>query len=165
MRMQYWDYGNMDMLIKLYDLPSQEAFVEQVTRQHIVIRRAMAYERSTVCDWVRRHFNPLWAEECAVAFGHQPIGCYIAVKDDALCGFCCLNATYRNFIGPIGIASSFQSKGVGRSLLLTAAEEMHRAGFAYAVIGDAGEPGFFKRAARAVEIPDSTPGSYPPKLT
>ena len=155
----------MDMLVKLYDLPDREAFVQQVRRQQIVIRRPMAYERRTVCDWVRLHYNPLWAEECAVAFGHQPIGCYIAVKEDILCGFCCLNVTYRNFIGPIGVMPRFQLKGVGRSLLLTAAGEMHRAGFAYAVIGDAGEPDFFKRAAKAVEIPDPNPGSYPPKLS
>ena len=155
----------MDMLIKLYDLPDCEALSGSIGRQHIQIRRAMAYERRKVRDWVRRNFNSFWAEECTVAFGRQPIGCYIAVRDVTLCGFCCLDVTYQNFIGPIGITPQFRSKGVGRALLLAAADELQRAGFAYAVIGDAGEPEFFKRAAKALEIQDSTPGPYPPKIT
>jgi len=154
----------MDMLIKLYELPHCEAHSEPIRRQRIHIRRAMAYERRKVRDWVHKTFNPLWAEECTVAFGRQPIGCYIAVKEDAICGFCCLDVTYRNFIGPIGIAPSYRSKGVGGSLLLTAAEEIHKAGFAYAIIGDVGEPDFFRRVANAMDIPDTTPGPYPPKL-
>ena len=155
----------MDMLIKLYALPSRGVFTGTLQRQNIIIRRAMAYERRIVSEWVRQNFNTLWAEECAVAFGHRPIGCHIAVKDDILCGFCCQNVTYRNFIGPIGVAPRFQSKGIGRSLLLTSAEDMHHNGFAYAVIGDAGEPAFFKRVAKAMEIAGSTPGPYPPRLS
>lgn len=154
----------MDMLIKLYDLPDSEAIVEALELERICIRRAMAYERRTVGDWVLKNFNALWAEECATAFGRQPVGCYIAVKGDTLCGFCCLGVTFRNFIGPIGIGEDMRSKGVGRSLLLMAADEMHKSGYAYAVIGDVGEPGFFKRAANAVEIPESSPGPYPSRI-
>lgn len=154
----------MDMLIKLYNLPDRHALVGSIHRQNIQIRRAMPYERTNVCDWVKETFNPLWAEECHVAFGRQPIGCYLAVQTDAICGFCCLDVTYRNFIGPIGISPRYRSSGVGRYLLLTVAEEIHRAGFAYAVIGDAGEPDFFRKAVNAMDIPDSSPGPYPPKL-
>jgi predicted N-acetyltransferase YhbS len=57
-----------------------------------------------------------------------------------------------------------RSRGVGRALLLSAAAELHLNGFAYAVVGDVGEPDFFKRSAGALEIPDSTPGGYPPKI-
>ncbi len=123
----------------------------------------MAYERRKVVDWVRRQFNALWAEECAVAFGRQPVGCYVAVKDDAIFGFCCLDVTWRNFIGPIGIDGGHRSKGIGRALLLAAAQEMRASGYAYAVVGDVGEPGFFRRAANALDIPNSTPGPYPPR--
>jgi len=154
----------MDMLIKLCALPDTDTLSESIRRQNIRIRRAMAYERRKLIDWVHENFNPLWADECAVAFGRQPIGCYLAVKGDAICGFCCLDVTYRNFIGPIGIASKCRSKGVGRYLVLTAAEELHKAGFAYAIVGDAGEPEFFRKAANAIGIPDSAPGPYPPKL-
>lgn len=154
----------MDMLIKLYDPPNSNAIINSLEQQQILIRRAMAYERATVCDWVREKFNPLWGEECAAAFGRQPIGCYIAVKNDAICGFCCLDVTFLNFIGPIGIEPAIRRKGVGRWLLLTAADEMRKAGYAYAVIGDVGEPGFFRKAANAFEIPDSSPGPYPPRI-
>lgn len=154
----------MDMLIKLYDLPDREAYAKSLRRQHIRIRRAMPYERRRVVDWVHENFNPMWADECTVAFGRQPIGCYIAVEGDAICGFCCVDVTYRNFVGPIGIAPHVRSKGIGGYLLLTAAEEIYKAGYAYAIVGDAGSPGFFKKVANAMEIPDSTPGPYPPKL-
>ncbi len=154
----------MDMLIKLYDLPNRHALEGPIQRRNIHIRRAMPYERRNVCDWVDENFNPLWAEECKVAFGRQPIGCYLAVKKDTICGFCCLDVTYRNFIGPIGVSQRYRSSGVGRYLLLTVAEEISKAGFAYAVIGDAGEPEFFRNAVNAMDIPDSTPGPYPPKL-
>lgn len=40
---------------------------------------------------------------------------------------------------------------------------MRRAGYTCAVIGNAGEPGFFKLAAEAVEILDANPGSRPPE--
>ena len=154
----------MDMLIKLYELPNRNALAGPIRRQNIHIRRAMPYERRNVCDWVDENFSPLWAEECKVAFGRQPIGCYIAVQKGSICGFCCLDVTFRNFIGPIGIAPGCRSGGIGRYLLLTVAKEIQKAGFAYAVIGDAGEPGFFRKAVNAMDIPDSTPGPYPHKL-
>ncbi len=154
----------MDMLIKLYELSDRVDLCASIHGQQIQIRRAMAYERRRVIDWVLENFNPTWAQECEVAFGRQPIGCYIAVKANAICGFCCLDVTYRNFIGPIGIAPHCRSKGIGGLLLLTIAKEIRSAGFAYAIIGDVGEPEFFRRVVNAMDIPDSTPGPYPSKL-
>lgn len=156
----------MDMLIKLYALPACQTAVETLGSQGIRIRRAMAYERAKVTEWVEQTFNPLWADECVVAFGRRPVGCYIAVQNNAVCGFCCLDTTFQNFIGPIGVHRDCRSRGVGRGLLLlSAASELHLNGYAYAVVGDAGEPEFFKRSAGALEIPDSTPGAYPPKIS
>lgn len=156
----------MDMLIRLYDLPHREASISRLNDQAIQVRRAMPYERSCILEWVRDAFNQPWADECAVAFGRQPVGCYIAVSDasTAICGFCCLDATFKNFVGPIGVKKTCRTRGIGRGLLLAAAHELYLAGYAYAIVGDAGEPGFFKRAVNAVEIPGSTPGAYPPKI-
>ena len=154
----------MDMLIKLYELPPLQPAVEPLSNRAITVRRAMAYERSRIMAWTADHFNPLWADECAVAFGRQPIGCFIAAGDDGLIGFCCMESTYRNFIGPVGISDGFRGLGVGRALVLTTLWQMRHQGYAYAVVGDVGQPGFFEKTARAVEIEDSTPGSYPPRM-
>jgi hypothetical protein len=155
----------MDMLCALRDLPPLEPALEQLKSAAVAVRRAMAYERRKVLVWVERTFGAGWADECAVAFGRQPIGCYIALKTGRLCGFCCMESTFRNFLGPVGVADGCSGSGIGRALVLSVLHDMRTCGYAYAVVGDAGEPGFFGRVAGAVEIPGSTPGSYPAKLT
>ncbi len=153
-----------DMLIKLYSLPTPDQMTTSLSQQGIVIRRAMSYERRKVMEWVETTFNKGWSDECRVAFGRQPINCFIAIKDQLVCGFCCLDATYRNFVGPIGVSRELRGKGVGHALLLSCLNHMRVVGYAYAVVGDVGEPAFFQRAAGAREISDSTPGPYPQKL-
>ena len=155
----------MDMLFQLNRLPSLEDCLERAAASKISIRRAMAYEHHTVIAWVEQAFGPLWSSECAVAFGRQPIGCHIAIQSQVLCGFCCVESTYRNFLGPIGVISQMRNRGIGRTLVVTVLHEMRHRGYAYAIVGDVGEPGFFKRVAGAVEIPDSSPGAYPEKLS
>lgn len=154
----------MDMLIKLYNLAPSTQLLERLASQGIVVRRAMSYECSKIVGWVQSSFIPGWADEVRVAFGHCPVGCYIAVDHGSVCGFCCLNTTYQNFIGPIGVDQKARRRGVGRGLLLSALGELTSSGYAYAIVGDAGQPDFFKAAAGAVEISDSSPGPYPAKL-
>jgi hypothetical protein len=96
----------MDMLIDLSCLPAIETLQDLVIPNGVQIRRAMAYERRKVCRWVESTFSPGWADECTVAFGRQPIGCYIAIDSNRLCGFCCLETTHLNFVGPIGVSES-----------------------------------------------------------
>ncbi len=151
----------MDMLIKLYRLPSPES---GLAGQGVVVRRAMAYERSRVVQWVREKFNTGWADECSTAFGHTPVGCYIAIDAQSICGFCCLNTTFQNYIGPVGVSEKFRRKGIGRGLVLAALDELRHCGYAYAVAGDVGQPDFFKVSAGAFEIPGSTPGPYPARV-
>jgi GNAT superfamily N-acetyltransferase len=153
-----------DMLVKLYDLPPVAPDLERQSRQGIAIRRAMVYERGMIIQWAERQFGPRWADECQTAFGRHPVGCHIAVADLQICGFCCTDCTFRGFLGPIGIHSDFRGKGVGRLLLLTALEGMRGQGYAYAVVGNVGNPAFFERSAGAVVIEGSTPGPYPESL-
>jgi GNAT superfamily N-acetyltransferase len=155
----------MDMLVKLYGLSTGvDAEERNLRREGIEIRRAMVYERSQVGAWVAKVFNTGWADECQTGFNRHPVGCYIAVASAVLCGFCCIDCTYRGFLGPIGVHPDFCGRGVGRSLLLTGLEGLRNLGYAYAVIGDVGEPEFFKKSAGAVSIPHSTPGPYPGRL-
>ncbi len=154
----------MDMLIKLYRLPSPAHFLSELAKDGIVVRRAMSYERRKIVQWVENTFNTGWADEVEASFGHPAIGCFIAVHERLICGFCCLNTTFRNFVGPIGVAEKVRRKGVGRGLVLSALNELLSTGYAYAIVGDVGHPIFFKAAAGAIEIPDSSPGPYPDRI-
>jgi len=153
-----------DMLVKLYALPLMDQGLSGLGARGVRIRRSMVYESPEVVRWVSQTFNDLWAAECDAAFGRHPVGCHIAVKDRAVVGFCCVDCTFRNFVGPIGVSRDLQGLGVGCSLLLAALSDLKHAGYAYAVIGDVGEPAFFEKAIGAVQIADSTPGPYPPRL-
>ena len=154
----------VDMLFQLNRLPSLETALKRLAGKGITIRRAMAYERSRIIRWVRGEFSELWADECAVAFGRQPIGCHIAVQSREISGFCCLESTFRNFIGPIGVARELHNNGIGRALVLSVLHEMRQCGYAYAIVGDVGEPDFFVQVAGAVEIPAQGGTAYPQKL-
>jgi GNAT superfamily N-acetyltransferase len=154
----------MDMLIKLYDLAPLESSLHRLADERIDIRRAMSYERTQVVRWVHNVFGQGWSDECAIAFGKYPADCFIAVNEREVCGFCCLNTTFLNFIGPIGVANAFRHRGVGRGLILAALHALRTQGYAYAVVGDVGAPEFFKSSAGAVEIKDSTPGAYPVRI-
>ena len=128
-------------------------------------RRAMAYEKYHVVNWVREHFGTGWASECDVAFGNRPISCHIATKSGAILGFACYDSTSRGMFGPIGVVESARGQGIGRNLLLSGLYSMTAAGYAYAVIGGAGSVEFYQRIVNAIEIPDSSPGIYIDRLT
>lgn len=154
----------MDMLIKLYHLASPASGLTLLASQGVVVRRALSYERSKIVRWVLSSFNEGWADEVRTAFGHCPVSCYVALDQETVCGFCCVNTTFRNFIGPIGVDPMVRRKGIGRGLLLSALHELASIGYAYAIVGDVGQPAFFTAAAGAVEISDSSPGPYPARI-
>ena len=94
----------MDMLVRLYDLPDIEEDLRKLEREGFLIRRPGAYERHLVADWVGRNFSPKWVSEAKVAFGRQPISCYIATREKKILGFACYDVTARGFLGPMGVA-------------------------------------------------------------
>ena len=145
----------MDMLIRLYDLPAAQAVPD------IVVRRAMAFEASQICDWVSRTFRSQgWVDETRTALAHTPANCFVAMSDGALCGFCCYDTTCLGFVGPVGIAADRRGQGIGQAVLLTALNAMRSAGYGYAVAGMVGAPEFFAQTARATPIDGSDPGVY-----
>ena len=153
-----------DLLVKLYELPDDRLLVAGLADAGIIIRRAMAYEKFQVVDWVRVHFGTGWAGECDVAFANTPISCFIATADGSVAGFACHDSTMKNFFGPIGVAEDFRHRGIGTALLLRCLHSMAAAGYAYGVIGGAGNVDFYARTVNAVEIPGSSPGVYRDKL-
>lgn len=148
------------MLVKLTDLPNQNDYASTYAAQGIRIIRAMAPDQKTVVDWVETHFGPCWASECRVCFTHQPITCFIAVREKNILGFGCYEATCKNFFGPTGVLEDMRGMGIGAGLLLHCLHGLRELGYAYAIIGGVGPVPFYQKTAGATLIPDSTPGIY-----
>ncbi len=155
----------MDMLVPLYKLTGVEERLRRIGDHGIVVRRAMPHERHVVIDWVGRAFEsegPTWSGECEHAMSALPVRCHIACRDGELLGFACSDVTARGVFGPTGTDQKLRGLGVGAALLVTSLAAMREAGYAYAVIGGAGEHvrGFYEKVAGAIEIADSEPGMY-----
>jgi hypothetical protein len=149
----------MDLLVRLYALPDAAAAVARAAAAGVTVRRANAWERRTVVDWVAARF-PVWTAECEIAFAHVPCRCFVAVDDGAVVGFACHDVARRNFFGPAGVADDRRGRGVGAALTLATLAAMREAGYAYAIIGGAGPSAFYERVAGATPIAGSDPGIY-----
>jgi hypothetical protein len=147
-----------DMLVKLYQLPPLEPEIAGIAAQGVIIRRALAPERHRVIPWISEQFAPGWASEAEVAFGHQPIACYIAVREQELLGFGCYDTTAKGYFGPTGVHESARGLGIGKALLLICLHNLWWDGYAYGIIGAAGPTGFYAKTVGAIEIEDSPPG-------
>jgi GNAT superfamily N-acetyltransferase len=150
-----------DLLVKLYDLPAEQP---GDAASHPRVRRAMAYEKAQVAAWVRENFGAAWSSECDVAFANRPLSCHIATRAGEILGFACYDSTSRGMFGPIGVAPAARGMGIGHALLLSCLHAMAAVGYAYAIIGGAGDAEFYRRTVGAMEIPGSTPGIYRDRL-
>ena len=154
-----------DRLVKLYDIPNPAPFIETLKKDGIQIRRAMAYEKIPIVEWVRKTFGVPWAGECDVAFSNRPISCFIASKQGSIAGFACYDSTCKDFFGPIGISDNFQRQGIGKALLLRCLCAMAENGYAYAIIGDSSDAAdFYSSVIDTIEIKGSSPGIYLDRL-
>lgn len=148
-----------DMLVKLYDLPS-EIGCTATEKSGIEIKRPITPDKSKVTEFART-FSEKWACECEVAFARQPVSCYIAVKDKKVIGFSCYDTTAPDYFGPIGVSDKFRGSGIGTVLLLKCLRAMAQEGYAYAIIGCVDEAKeFYEKQVGAIPIPDSYPGLY-----
>jgi GNAT superfamily N-acetyltransferase len=153
-----------DLLVRLYDLPDAGAAARSLAGQGVTIRPAMAYEKHQVVAFVAQRFGAGWASECEVAFARAPIACVLATERARIVGFACHDATCRNFFGPMGVDTAARGRGIGAGLLLACLAAMRAQGYAYAIIGGAGEGGIYRKVAGAIEIADSAPGIYRDRL-
>jgi GNAT superfamily N-acetyltransferase len=145
-----------DMLVRLYALPDHH----KPLKGGYVVRRAAAYDKAAMLQWISQHFSTQWASEADVAFSRQPISCFIALHQDRVVGFACYEATCRGFFGPSGVLEVYRGQSLGTVLLLESLRSMKEMGYAYAIIGGVGPKDFYAKAVGAIEIPDSTPGMY-----
>ena len=149
-----------DMLVKLYALPDYSALERQISQEGIVVRKALAAEKSIVLDWVEANFGSGWRSEVDVAFSYQPLACFIAIDNGKIVGFSVYDAAYKNFFGPTGVDESCRGKGLGKVLLIKALKAMRDLGYAYAIIGGVGPAKFYEKAVGATLIEGSDPGIY-----
>lgn len=149
-----------DMLVRLYDLPDSAAVYGRVESAGYRLRRARAFERHAVAEFVGREFSAKWVSEAEVALSRQPVACWIATRDGAVAGFACYDTTMRGFFGPTGVAEAARGAGLGKALLMRSLESLRELGYAYAVIGGVGPADFYRRACGAIDIPGSDPGIY-----
>ena len=49
-----------DMLVRLYDLPDIRTLEDKMNSEAIVVREALAAEKSIVVDWVQERFGSGW---------------------------------------------------------------------------------------------------------
>jgi ribosomal protein S18 acetylase RimI-like enzyme len=149
-----------DLLVKLLDLPDLAPALERVRANGFEVRRALAPEKHLVTRWATEQFSPAWGSECEAAFARMPVACFVAVREQQLCGFAAYEATCRNFFGPLGVDSACRGQHVGEALLLAALHAMRAEGYAYAIIGGVGPVEFFQKTAGATVIEGSQPGIY-----
>ncbi len=150
----------IDMLVHLTKLPESTALYQRVSDQGVILRRARAYERHIVADWVAKHFSPKWVSEVKIAFSRQPVSCYIATKEKKILGFACVETTAKGFYGPTGVGEAARGTGIGKALLFRAMEDLRERGYIYGMIGGVGPREFYEKAIGAIEIPGSTPSLY-----
>jgi GNAT superfamily N-acetyltransferase len=148
----------MDLLVKLYELD----LYREASRPpaDVRLRVAMPYEASRVTRWAARRFGEKWSDEVHVCFARQPVSCVLALRDEALLGFACHDATMRGFFGPVGVEASERGRGIGRALAWAAFDGLRQRGYGYAIVGAASEVEFYVRGFGAMPIADSTPGPY-----
>jgi GNAT superfamily N-acetyltransferase len=148
-----------DMLVRLYDLPDDEAARRALRAQGIDLRRALVPERPVVAAFATAHC-PVWSAEVEACFARLPVSCFIAQREQRVLGFACVESFARGFFGPTGVAPEVRGLGIGRALLLAALRALRDSGYVYGIIGGVGPAEFYGRAVGATLIEDSTPGPY-----
>ena len=90
--------------------------------------------------------------DSSVCFTHQPITCFLAVKEKEILGFACYEATCKDFFGPIGVREDMRGSGIGAGLLLHALHGMRDLGYAYGIIGGVGPISFYEKTVNAAPV-------------
>jgi len=155
-----YGFGMIDMLVRLYDLPSSSDCYRELEEKGVLLRRARAFEKHIIGEWVEARFSRKWRSECEVAMARRPVSCWLATRDLEVLGFACYETTARGFFGPSGVDEAARGQGIGKALLFKGLESMREMGYAYAVIGGVGPRDFYQRTVGAVDIPGSDPGFY-----
>lgn len=149
-----------DMLVNLTVLDKFAVNLPDLSKEKIVVRRVMSYERTHLLRFIKEHFGTGWESEVQTAFAFHPATCFIATFEGKIVGFAAYECTCRNFFGPTGVDPVFRKRGIGQVLLFKCMQAMRELGYGYAIIGGAGPQEFYRRGVGAVPIDNSEPGVY-----
>ena len=155
----------LDMLVRLYDLPDVNPFLDELKKEGIVVRKPIGPEQPYLSKWIEETFGPVWAGEVMSAFYRSPKGVYIAVEEKdgekpKLLGFAAYDATCKGMFGPTGVAPEARMKGIGRAVMLSCLHAMKEEGYGYAVIGDTEKWEYYNKCCGATPIEGSSPGVF-----
>nr|WP_322876600.1 GNAT family N-acetyltransferase [Pseudocalidococcus azoricus] len=154
----------MDMLVKLYALPLDQARLETHHSQGIIYRQPLGSETHLILDWVKARFSLGWVSEVEIALHQRPPRCLIAVQSGKLLGFACYDTAALGLFGPMGVDADSRGLGIGTILTQLTLEMMRTQGYAYGVIGWVGPAEFYQQVVGAIPIPDSFPGLWANRL-
>ncbi|MBM7551545.1 GNAT family N-acetyltransferase [Thalassobacillus pellis] len=155
-----------DMLVKLYDLEKYEqkhiSQLKQLESEGIAIKRALPLDKQLIVAYIKEHFNDGWANEAEAALYNQPASCFIAVKNNQVCGFACYDATAKGYFGPLGVSKTLRGKGVGTLLTKECLLAMKEQGYGYGIIGwvSGTTIDYYHKKFGAIPIENSHPGVY-----
>ena len=134
-----------DLLVPLYKLPVVDDELARLRGEGIVVRRAFPFDLSRTRRFIARTFSESWADETEAGFARQPITCWIAISEQKVIGFACVDATMRGFFGPTGVEPTFRGRGIGAALLLSALHGLKEMGYGYGIIAGAGPVAFYEK--------------------
>ena len=149
-----------DLLVRLYDLPDAAPYYRRAQEAGVLIRRAEAWDRFRLREFIEATFPGNWAAEAELAFSGHPITGFVGVVERHIAGFAVYECSRRGYFGPTGVREDLRGRGVGAALLFRCLEAMWDMGYAYAVIGGVGPQTFYEKVCGAFVIPGSDPGIY-----
>ena len=150
----------MDMLVKLYELPSLEEEMKKMEAKGIRIHRAFPADRKRILELVESLTGPNARGEAECCFSRMAPTMFVAVREKELLGYACYDATAPDFFGPTQVKDEEQGKGIGKALLIASLHALRAEGYGYAIIGGIGPQKFYEKTVGAMLIPDSNPSVY-----
>lgn len=104
-----------------------------------------------VLAFIEQHFGRIWRFEAARAFERDEPTIFVTRDGDAITGFAAHDVNNRGlgFFGPTGVAREMRGRGLGCALLLASLRDLHRLGYARAVIPWTDALAFYRKCCGA----------------
>ncbi len=117
--------ANYNMAIDLSRLPELQALAEE-TIELPGARKEGDGIRAEVSAWMDRNW-PFWKAEVLRSLGKGTL--VLSRGEDGIRSFCAYDVNRKGTLGPVASRTDLLAKGAGRSALLAALHQMHRAGY------------------------------------
>ncbi|WHY78087.1 GNAT family N-acetyltransferase [Neobacillus sp. WH10] len=121
-----------------------------------LVRKVKKEDYAQLVRFVAENFSTEWANTVKDGLISEEPTIYIAHGTDGnIIGFAAFDVYLRKkgYFGPMGVAMSNRTKGIGYELLHHCLKDMKEIGYEYAIIGGAGPIEFYEEACNAVVIP------------